>query len=100
MFAEVGNPAVELQPKFAKIRGAAAAENLEALGDFVGMTSGAAERLGHVGDEGNHFFAHALAGVDHYLGKIGSFSFALHEVAGTDFDVPNESVDAFGEFLA
>src|SRR5260370_30679371 len=49
-FAKVEHPGRELQTQFAKISGAAAAQDLHALGDFVGVASGTAERLVHIGD--------------------------------------------------
>ena len=64
------------------------------------MAGHAAERLVHVGDEGDNFFAHALACFDHDFGKDDGIFFALHEGAGAGFNVENERVDAFGEFLA
>src|ERR1700719_3190922 len=98
--AKEEHPCGEFQTQFAKIGGAATTQDVDALDDFVGVTGGAAERLVHIGDERDNFLSHALSGFDHHLGKVDSVFFALHESAGADFDVENESVDAFGEFLA
>src|SRR5277367_431177 len=94
-FAEKKHPGGKLDAQFNKIGRAAAAENIDALGDFVGVASHAAKRLAHIGDERDNLFAHALAGLDHEFGEADSIFFALHEGTGTGFDVEDKSIDAF-----
>ena len=70
------------------------------LDDFVGVASETAERLVHVSDEGDGFFAHAFGGFDHQLGQADGVFFSLHEGAGAGFDVEHQRIDSFGKFLA
>src|SRR6185312_5592891 len=83
-----------------KISGASAIQDVDALGDFVSVTGGAAEGLVHIGDQGDDFFAHAPAGFYHDFSEIGGVFFALHERARADFDVEDESVDTLGKLFA
>ena len=99
-FAEKKHPGGKLEAQFAEIGRAAAAEYFDALDDFIGMAGHAAERLVHVGDQRDHFLAHALAGLDHDFGEADGIFFALHERAGTGFDVEDQRVNAFGKLLA
>src|SRR3984893_3321833 len=99
-FPEIEHPSGEFHTQFTKIRGAATAQNIDALHYFVGVTCGTTERLVHVSDERNNSFAHAPAGFDHHLGKVHSILFALHERAGTHFDVEDKSVNAFRKLFA
>lgn len=97
--AEKKHPRGKFNAQFAQISRAAAAENFNALDDFSGMAGHPAERLVHIGDESDDFFAHALAGLDHDFGETDGIFFALHEGAGARFDVENESVNTFGKFF-
>src|SRR5579859_889370 len=98
--AEEKHPSGEFDAQFREIGWAAAAENVNALDDFSRMTGHAAERLVHIGDEGDDFFTHALAGFDHDFGESNGIFLPLHERAGASFDVEYESVNPFGQFLA
>src|ERR1700676_1718980 len=64
------------------------------------MAGHAAERLVHVGNERDNFFAHTHAGFHHEFRQQHGIFFALHKGAGTSFNIENESVDAFGKFFA
>ena len=64
------------------------------------MAGHSAERLVHIGDERDNFFAHAPASFHHEFGEQDGIFLALHKGAGTSFDVKDESVDAFGKFFA
>ena len=99
-FAEKKHPCGKFDAQFAEFRSAAAAENIDALGDFVGVAGHAAKWLVHIGNERDDFFAHALAGFDHDFSEANGIFFAFHEGTRAGFDVEDESVDAFRKFLA
>src|SRR5713226_5655088 len=61
-FAAKKHPGGELQAQVTQIGEATALEDFDGLADFIRMSGHAAKRLIHVGDEGHHFLAHALAG--------------------------------------
>src|ERR1700676_1855045 len=98
--AKKKHPGGKFDAQFDEISWAAAAEYVDAFGDFIGVSGHAAERLVHVGDESDNFFAHAPASFDHEVRQLRGIFFALHKGAGTGFDVEDKSVDAFGEFFA
>ena len=98
--AEKKHPGGKLDAQLDEIGGTSAVENLDAFSNFVRMAGHAAKRLVHVGNKSDDFLFHALAGFDHEFGEENGIFFALHEGAGTGFDVENEGVDAFGEFFA
>jgi len=96
----VQHPSSELEAEFEQIGRTAPAQDVDALDYFERVADHVAQRLIHVGDQGDHALAHALAGFDHEFGEEGRVLFALHESAGAGFHVEHERVDAFGELLA
>ena len=97
---EIKHPRREVEAQVAQIGRPAASEDFDGFSDFVRMPGHAAQRLIHAGDQGDDFFAHALAGFNHDFREANRIFLFLHERAGTCLDVQNQCVNTFGEFLA
>ncbi len=83
--AEVEHPRGKVETQIAQISGATAPQDFDGFGNFIRMASHAAQRLTHIGDERNYFFAHALAGFDHHLREAHGIFFFFHESTGSGF---------------
>src|SRR5712664_185247 len=97
---EIEHPRGEFEAQVSEIGRAVSFEYLDGLRDFVRMARHAAKRLIHVGDEGHHFFAHALAGFDHDFGQSNRIFLFLHECARACLHIEHQRVNAFRKFLA
>src|SRR5262249_33442618 len=64
------------------------------------MTCEAAERLVHVGDERDGFFAHAPCSFDHQFGKTHGVFFFLQEGSRAGFYVENQGINSLRHLFA
>ncbi len=100
---EVEHPAGEDVCEFDEVGGHGVTvllHDVDALPDLDPVAGEAAEGLVHAGEEGDGAGAGGFAGLDHELGEEFGFFVGGHEGAGADFDVEDEGVEGFGEFLA
>ena len=100
---EVEHPAGKDVCEFDEIGGhgmAVLLHDVDALPYFNPVAGEAAERLVHAGEECDGASAGRLAGLDHKPGEEFGAFVGGHEGPGADFDVEDQSVEAFGELLA
>ena len=101
--AEVEHPAGEDGGEGDEVGGEGverAFEDVDALPDFEPVAGEAAEGLVHGGEEGDGAGAGGFAGLDHEVGEEAGVFVGLHEGSAAGFDVEDEAVEVFGEFLA
>ncbi len=98
--AQDEHPGGKFQAQFAQIVRAFAVEDFDAFLDFERVADFAAQRLLHVGDERDDFFAHAHAGFDHQLGEIFGVFLLFHERAVAGFYVEHQRVNSLRHFFA
>ena len=97
---EVHHPGRELDGQRLEVRGPAALQGLDALGHLEGVAGRAPERLVHVGDEGGHPLAHALADAEHGLGQGLRLVPPAEEGPVPALHVEDEGVDPLRHLLA
>ena len=97
---QVHHPGRELDGERLEVGGAPALESLDALGHFERVPGGAPEGLVHVGDEGRHPLAHALADAEHGLGEGLRLVAPAEEGPVPALDVEDEGVDPLRHLLA
>src|SRR6202142_3718996 len=98
--AQDEHPRGEFVAQFAKVGRALAVQNFEHLFNLERVADFAAERLVHVCDERDNFFAHALAGLDHQFREIFGIGGLLHERAAAGLHIEHERVDSLRHLFA
>lgn len=97
--SEIEHPAGENVGELNEIRGEGMAvllHDVDALPDLDPIAGEAAEGFVHAGEKCDGACAGGFAGLHHELGEEFGFFVGGHEGAGTDFDIENKGVEAFG----
>ena len=85
---------------FAQARGRIVAQGAAGFGHFQGVADGAAQRLVHIGDQGDHIAPGGAPDGHHFLGQLARLGVFGGEGAAAHFDIQHDALGAAGQLLA